>query len=133
MLDYYRFGQMQRKPWANTRWRIGVTLLAMAALFITQDYLQGKYGVLSADYSPPFLISDKLSYWFIAGFLFGVVSYALITEGEYLIGLWKVAKTIEKGVGKEIEREAKGVEKAALKELKHEARILTAIPRKRKR
>lgn len=134
MLTYYKFGHAQRKPWANVKWRVAITLLAVAGLLATQDYLYGKYGVLSTAYSPPFVLADKLFYWFVTGFLFGVIAFALITEGEYLLGLWKIAKSmeqLEKGVVRGIARGVKGVEreiisveKGVLKEVKKEAKVL---------
>ena len=112
---YYIFAHRKRVDFYSWKWRLFIILFAaLLALFIN-DYLQAKYAssvvfeiredgsLQAAEYA----LSDKLFNWFMTGILFGIIAHAVLNEGEFLLGLNRMIKTIEKSAGKEVGAEAR--------------------------
>lgn len=88
--------QARRVASFNWKWRVFVILLALSAMFTVREYLDWKYFQAFATESlGAFVLADKLFYWFMTGFFFGVIALALLYEGELIIGLWKGVKHFE--------------------------------------
>src|SRR3989344_3410070 len=101
---YYVSAHKMRTDFFNWKWRLFIILIAALALLFINDYLQYKYtsaivqeiqpdGTLAAaDYA----LSGKLFNWFMTGVLFGIIALAALYEGEFILGLRKMAKSLEK-------------------------------------
>ncbi len=42
-----------------------------------------------------YFVIEKVFYWFMAGFFVGALALAVMYEGDFLIGLWRLGKKIE--------------------------------------
>ena len=88
--------QARRAALFNWKWRVFVILLTLSVMFIVREYLDWKYfHVFATESLGAFLLADKLFYWFMTGLFFGVISLALLYEGELILGLWKGVKHFE--------------------------------------
>jgi len=87
--------QFKRAALTDVRWRLLFVGVALVGVFLVRDYLDGKY---YAAFSTPalgvFVLADKLFYWFMTGFFFGIIALALLYEGELMAGLWRLAKRL---------------------------------------
>lgn len=128
---YYLLAHKRRQEWANWKWRVFAILVVLVVMFYVRDYLDANYYAAVSFMKPSgetaaFVLADKLFYWFATGVIIGMVALAIIYEGEFVLGLLKIARGIEadfeRGVGavgkgirdmerlveKEVERDAAG-------------------------
>ncbi|MBI5635552.1 hypothetical protein HY993_01150 [Candidatus Micrarchaeota archaeon] len=42
-----------------------------------------------------YFVVEKVFYWFMAGFFVGALALAVMYEGDFLIGLWKLGRKID--------------------------------------
>lgn len=118
ILKYYSIAHVKRAEWYSWKWRLFCILLALFAIAFVNDYLQTKYlgyeirnlqeGVFV---TTTLSLADKLFYWFMTGFLFGVIALAILYEGEFILGLRKIVREFEKEFGSEAKRITKIVSK----------------------
>ncbi len=107
---YYLLAHKRRQEWANWKWRIFAILLVLVVMFYVRDYLTQNY-YATVEFTKPggeaaaFVLADKLFYWFATGMIIGMVALAMIYEGEFVLGLLKIAR----GVESEFERDARAV------------------------
>ena len=96
---YYKTAHQTRLQFFSLTWRVIVVLIAVLSMLFIYDYLANKYFLVVSGIGDPFLLADRLFYWFIVGVFFGVVAIGVIYEGEYLINLNKFAKDVERETG----------------------------------
>ena len=113
------------------KWRIFVILVSIILLLYVNDYLHDKYSTyaMTAGHPEPFLISEKLFYWFVTGFMFGIIVISVMFEGEFLLGLRKWIREIEAGAEQEIRNAGKKIGK----EIEKEEKALGLKPKKKKK
>lgn len=106
----------------NFKWRLLVVLLSIIWILWANDYLQAKYfGVAFTQGHPePFVVSEKIFYWFITGFLSGILAFAIMLEGEFILSTRSILRKAEEEVEKRIALAGKRIEK----ELHKEAKVL---------
>ncbi len=99
--NFYSLVHHKRKLWFSWKWRVFCVLLAIAIILIVQEYLELRYLLPATDLlGKTFLLSERLFYWFMTGTLFGIITLAVIYEGEFILGLRRVVKHMERqGVG----------------------------------
>ena len=97
LFNFYSFIHHKRKLWFSWKWRLFCVLLAIAIILIVQEYLESRYLIPTNDLlGKTFLLSDRLFYWFMTGTLFGIITLAVLYEGEFILGLRRVVKHMEK-------------------------------------
>ncbi|HIH20364.1 TPA: hypothetical protein HA244_03795 [Candidatus Micrarchaeota archaeon] len=102
---YYISAHSRRRDFYNWKWRVFLIFLAVLTVLFVNDYLQAKYvdtavNKINADGSitaAPYAIADRLFYWFMTGVLFGVVALAVLNEGEFILGLRRMVRSLAKG------------------------------------
>ncbi|MBI5229191.1 hypothetical protein HY991_03705 [Candidatus Micrarchaeota archaeon] len=112
----YRMTHAFRRDWLSWKWRVFIILLTILVVVTVYQYLLVTYTGNASTVGHPesFSIPEKLFNWFMTGFLIGAVAVALIIEGEFLLGVRRVAKALyreEKKAGKKIEKGVKKLEK----------------------
>lgn len=106
LYNYSRLVHYRRRRFENWRWRV-VVLCAVLVLFAYAGwYAQNTYFsvIETVEGKAPFLLSDRLMEWFAYGFFAGFLAFAILAEGEFLLGLKRAAR--------ELGQEFSGVEKA---------------------
>ena len=97
---YFRYYADTRTSVAEAtswKWRVIVILLAGVAASFVYDYLMDKYTrLVNVEGIAPFILSEKLFYWFMTGTLFGIVVLAIMYEGEFFVVLRRAVKAAEK-------------------------------------
>jgi hypothetical protein len=95
---YYRIANRNRWDWISWKWRVFAVLVAAVVILYVSDYLTGKYfGIATTmGHAAPFIISEKIFYWFMTGFFLGMIVVTLIFEGEFVLGIRKLARHLEK-------------------------------------
>ena len=89
-----RTGAAEATSW---KWRVIVILLAGIGASFVYDYLVGKYTrLVNVEGIAPFILSDRLFYWFMTGVLFGIITLAIMYEGEFFVVLRRAVKAAEK-------------------------------------
>ncbi len=107
-LDYYRYASLNRRSWLSIKWRLFVVLLLMSFMLVVQEYLRFKYVAEIAASPESFLVAEfilsKVFYWFFVGIMAGALAAWLIFEGEYAIGVYKMAQKMEHSVIQRLQR-----------------------------
>lgn len=107
---YYVSAHRRRMDFYSWKWRLFIILLAaLLALFIN-DYLQTKYELAVVYQVNPagalqevdYTLAQKLFNWFMTGTLFGIVVLAVMYEGEFIIGLFKIVSRFEKQAERQV-------------------------------
>ncbi len=127
---YYLLAHKRRQEWANWKWRIFAILLVLVVLFYVNDYLQNNYYATVSFIKPngetaAFVLADKLFYWFATGLLLGMISLAIIYEGEFVLALIKLARGIEGQFEDNVRAVGKGIfdaERLVEREVERDAR-----------
>ncbi|MFH1056330.1 MAG: hypothetical protein V1717_00840 [Candidatus Micrarchaeota archaeon] len=103
---YYVSAHRRRMDFYSWKWRVFLILLAgLIALFVN-DYLQVKYAAVvpfeaKADgtlEATSYTMAARLFNWFMTGVLFGIITLAIMYEGEFILGLNKMVSKFEKQV-----------------------------------
>jgi hypothetical protein len=97
---YARAAEHRRRRFIDWRWRFLVFALVLVLFSYAYGYLRSVYFVV-VEHVPgkvPFLLSERLLEWFAYGFFAGFLVFALLAEGEFLIGLRRVTRDLERGV-----------------------------------
>ncbi len=103
-LKYHRVLTKQRHVAFHPVWRVFIIVVAGLILYYAWGTLQAKYSITALPPGVPGTIGDLLFKWFFYGMLLGVMLFAFLFEGEYLLGVWRLAKGVEKTMEKEAER-----------------------------
>lgn len=112
-----------------------MVLLTAALLALIYEYLTNKY-FYGLAYTPIggepvfFVLSEKLFAWFVTGTIFGAVMLFLVFEGEFVLGLVKLARAIESEAEKGLLKFEKGFEKGLTKEARAVRRGVQALAAK---
>lgn len=87
--SFYKIAHAERAKLYHLKWRVFFILLAASAMIIVNDYLQSRYPytVYDALKATTFPLADKLFSWFATGVLFGIIAFAVMNEGEFLLNL----------------------------------------------
>ncbi|PIO06298.1 hypothetical protein COT29_01795 [Candidatus Micrarchaeota archaeon CG08_land_8_20_14_0_20_59_11] len=94
---YYGFVRQGTPTTTSWKWRIIAILLAGVGVSFVYNYLVGKYTrLVNVEGIEPFILSDKLFYWFMTGVLFGIIALAVMYEGEFFVVLRRAVKAAEK-------------------------------------
>ncbi len=99
-LKAYHAAHQTRASWYHLQWRIFAALLAAAAIAVIYNYLVWKYPVFLVEYGG--FLGEKYFYWFMLGVIFGLVSLAAVFEGEFILGVKRVAKEVEQEAKREL-------------------------------
>lgn len=94
-LGLYRHANQHRRTLTSLKWRAFAVLLLISFMLVIKEYLTQKYLAEFAENPLAYLILDKVYYWFIAGTIIGIAFSWLLYEGEFVIGVWKLTKSIE--------------------------------------
>lgn len=103
---YYWLARTHKRRYVDWRWRALVFLVVVALFAYTGKYVQDVYFVVVNDVPTkvPFLLADRLMEYFAWGFFAGFLVFALLAEGEFVIGIRKLAFELTGGVGKSLQR-----------------------------
>jgi hypothetical protein len=101
---YQRVLGRQRHVSFNAPWRVVIIALSALVLYYVWSTLTFKYAVASLPAGSPETIGSLLFSWFFYGALLGIITFALLFEGEYLIGVWRLAGKVEKGLERDAGR-----------------------------
>ena len=101
---YQRVLTRQRHVTFNAPWRIFLILVAALIMYYAWSTLQAKYAVTALPPAVPGTVGDLVFKWFFYGMLLGVVIFAFLFEGEYLLGVWRLASGVEREMEREAER-----------------------------
>ncbi|MBI4361080.1 hypothetical protein HY572_04900 [Candidatus Micrarchaeota archaeon] len=95
--SFYKIAHHQRVQLFNLKWRLLVILVVAAAMFLVYEYLQWRYPVTFFDElrGKPVILSDRIFEWFGIGVAFGVIALAGLYEGEFMLGVRRLAKHFE--------------------------------------
>ncbi len=106
-LKMYDNAHQTRKAYLHKRLRLFIAICAVIFMMLVYAYLTGKYNYLITPLQggTPFLLTDKLFYWFMAGLLAGAFIAHLTNEAEYLYSVWKLAGKMTSQFGKNVEME----------------------------
>lgn len=99
-LHFYGVAHRSRSTWYNLKWRAIVILLVGILIIFVQDYLNAKYALPVLYNGRETLLSEKLFYWFMTGLFAGLISFALLFEGEFILGVRRLHKQMEEGLTK---------------------------------
>ncbi len=106
--SFYSIAHHRRVQLYHWKWRLFFILLTASVMVLIYEYLQGRYpyGVYDAIKGVKFLLSERIFEWFSIGVIFGVVSLAIMYEGEFIFGVRKLVHHFE-GQTREWVRRAK--------------------------
>ncbi|VVB67051.1 Uncharacterised protein [Candidatus Norongarragalina meridionalis] len=97
---YFRYYADTRTSVAEAtswKWRVIVILLAGIGMASVYDYLMDKYTrLVNVEGIAPFILSEKLFYWFMTGVLFGIITLDVMYEAEFFVVLRRTVKSAEK-------------------------------------
>ncbi len=101
-LRTYTAAHQTRASWYHLQWRVFAALMSAAAIGIIYNYLTWKY----AFYLPEFgaFLGERFFYFFMLGVLFGIVALAAVFEGEFILGVRRVANEIEHEAHQELDK-----------------------------
>ena len=111
-LRYRKVLARQRHISFSAPWRIFIMGVAALLLYYMWSVLQSKYTGSTIPLGAG-SIGDLLFAWFFYGMILGVMLFALLFEGEYLLGVWKVASSVEKQLEADAQRILGGAKKPA--------------------
>ncbi|MCX6768126.1 MAG: hypothetical protein NTY90_05385 [Candidatus Micrarchaeota archaeon] len=109
---YHKVLTRERQASFDAPWRLFIIVVAGLILYYAWSTLQAKYAVTSLPSAVPGTIGDILFNWFFYGMVLGALLFAFLFEGEYFLGLWKLASGVQKDVEREAERLLMGGKKA---------------------
>ncbi|MFH1106948.1 MAG: hypothetical protein V1787_03555 [Candidatus Micrarchaeota archaeon] len=92
-LKAYSAVHQTRASWYHLQWRVFAALLAAAAVALIHSHLVNNYATIVPGHLT--LLGEQYFYWFMAGGLFGIVAVAAVFEGEFLLGVRRVAHEVE--------------------------------------
>lgn len=111
---YYSIANRKRAELTSAKWRITVIALVLIAILVVHTHLNNKYG---ADYvstgiqtingvaeETGYVVLEKVFYWFMAGFFVGALALAVMYEGDFIIGLWRLGRKLEQESLKKIQK-----------------------------
>ena len=129
LLEYYRAANKHRRNWFHWKLRVSIIALLTIALLLVYYYLDSNYYCLveagQCHGLQGAFLSELLFNWFVLGAFFGFAVFAIAMEGEFILGLRKIVKALEKDA-EEVEDLEKKLEKEG------ERRGSRAKPRKRR-
>ncbi|HEV8289781.1 MAG TPA: hypothetical protein VGQ00_02390 [Candidatus Norongarragalinales archaeon] len=107
LAEYYYVANRQRQAWFSGKFRLFVSAVVATGILLVYYHLQSAY---SHDGTPiqiligqnAYLLYEKLFNWFIAGMFFGILAAGLLFEGEFILGIWKTLKHLEKGTTEQL-------------------------------
>ena len=95
LLSYYHALHHRRREWFDWRIRLAAMIIGLAVLGAVYTFFNARYSCAVIDGRGSIIfVSDLVFNIFIAGSLFGMVLFAFITEGEYLLGMRKTVYSI---------------------------------------
>ena len=117
LLSYYHALHHRRREWFDWRIRLVAMIIGLVVLGAVYTFFNSRYSCAVIDGRGAIIIVPELLFnIFIAGSLFGMVLFAFITEGEYLLGVRKTVYSIIESEGAGIARRPQ--QKAAAKPAK---------------
>ncbi len=112
-LQFYHAANRHRRNWFHWPFRLSMMALACAVLLFAYIYLESNYYCLvgegQCEITGTFL-SDLLFNWFMIGAFFGFLVFAALAEGEFMLGIRKIARALEVDV-EEVEEIEKKMER----------------------
>jgi len=98
--DLYHFASLQRAKWFNAKWRLAVILVAVVVSFFAWQHLTAEYpqynGGTVYNLQPGMALGERVFSWFAGGLMLGALLFAVLLEGEFVLGTRKVSKELEK-------------------------------------
>ncbi len=108
-LEYQRVLARQRHVSFNAPWRVFIIVVSALLLYYAWSVLHFEY---TGDSIPlgGGTIGDLLFNWFFYGMIIGAALFAFLFEGEYIIGVWRLATRVSRAAagGRAGTRAAKG-------------------------
>lgn len=101
-LKTYQAAHKTRAAWYHLQWRIFAVLVSAAAIFLVNNYLTWKFPLYIPELGA--FLGERFFYWFMIGALFGIVMAAAVFEGEFILGVRRVAKELEAEAKQEFKR-----------------------------
>jgi len=99
-LELYNFASMQRAKWFNAKWRIAVILFGIAVSFFVWQHLTTEYPQYNGDFvrglQPDMALGERVFSWFAGGLMLGALLFAVLLEGEFVLGTRKISEELEK-------------------------------------
>ncbi|MFQ5405869.1 MAG: hypothetical protein ACE5DI_01790 [Candidatus Micrarchaeia archaeon] len=94
-LEFYSHHARHRRNWFNAPYRLLLIGLAGFLFYLVHGYLEQAFltTVLLGDKT--LALNELLFQWFVLGAVTGTVFFALLSEGEILLGLRKVARSLD--------------------------------------
>ncbi|HII39187.1 TPA: hypothetical protein HA318_04270 [Candidatus Micrarchaeota archaeon] len=93
-LELYSFASAHRAKWFNPKWRLAVIVVAIAVSWITWQYLLSEYpqvsGQVVSNLKEGVSLGERVFSWFAGGMMFGALLYAVMLEGEFILGTRKL-------------------------------------------
>ena len=99
----YKHAHKNRMGWYHLKWRAFAILLTAALVTILYNFLIWRYPDYLIEHG--FTLGERFFYWFMAGFIAGAIALAGIFEGEFILGVRKVAKEIHEEAEEEFSEE----------------------------
>ena len=102
-LKYQKVLSRQRHVSFNAPWRVLVILVSALLLYYAWSVLHLHYTGTSIPLGMG-TIGDLLFNWFFYGMVIGAALFAFLFEGEYVLGVWKLASSVERELERDAER-----------------------------
>ncbi|MBU1197559.1 hypothetical protein KJ765_03520 [Candidatus Micrarchaeota archaeon] len=98
----YKYIHKTRASWYHLQWRLFAIVVAAAAIGLIHNYLFFKFNIFLPEYGA--FLGERFFYWFMLGILFGIVTVAAVFEGEFMLGVRRVAKEVESEARQEFKK-----------------------------
>ncbi len=103
-LKYYNIAHRNRLKWYDVKWRTFVVILFAFVSYFIYSFLQRHYNLILIVGKLKTTVADELFFWFMIGFLLGIVAFAFLFEGEYILSIMKITRIEEEKALKHIKK-----------------------------
>ncbi|MFH1200051.1 MAG: hypothetical protein V1708_03215 [Candidatus Micrarchaeota archaeon] len=104
-LKAYHAAHQTRASWYHLQWRITAALFSAAAVALIYNFLFWRYNIFIPEIGG--FLGERYFSWFMIGAIFGIVCLSAVFEGEFILGVRRVAKEVEHEAKSEFRRAPK--------------------------
>ena len=105
--SYYLAAHSQRLKLTHPTWRLFFVLAVAVGVLFVNDYLQVNYAAVVEANGKLRYLPDALFNWFMTGLVLGILTLALLYEGEFILSLKHMVKDFEGEAGEKISKARK--------------------------
>lgn len=98
--DHYHHASKERLNSFHPIWRLVIIFIGISIMWFAFQYLLGEYpqhnGDVISNLAQGIALGERIFSWFIGGVFVGLVLFALMIEGEFLLSVQRFSRFVEK-------------------------------------